>query len=308
MTKVQRCAVLAVSLGWAVGGAWAADTTPPRAVFAQTPPAQVNTNTVSFTVVDVNQTVSSVFRNTTATNGNLVVEVRIALLTNVYDKIVLSETLPASAACTAVQLEGATNLYGGYFSGQTFKWAFTPVPGARTVSLRYTAVGVTSCAGFSGVLKWYDLSLCEACDLSVLPGTHTSPDATLPPSAYEVWASAYGETLSKDPTGDADGDGLSNYEEYLADTAPNDRASVFRLTDVQRFVNGVVRLHWNAGAASTLTFEWKPSLSEDWRPLGVVTGGRAVTDPWCGDFALPLEGGEPVGGAFFRVRASREAE
>jgi hypothetical protein len=126
---------------------------------------------------------------------------------------------------------------------------------------------------------------------------------------FDVWAAGFGldpASAAGQPWGDADNDGVSNQDEFQADTYPNDKASVFRLTAITRIPVAKVRLYWSAGPAATLNFEWNHSLKrEAWQLLGSLPGGRAVTDPWQGDFFLPLTNGLPFPELFFRVKAYR---
>jgi GH25 family lysozyme M1 (1,4-beta-N-acetylmuramidase) len=59
----------------------------------------------------------------------------------------------------------------------------------------------------------------------------------------DTWELQYFGHMGVDPDADADGDGVSNYQEYLAGTNPTNAASVFRLLRVAR-VNDDVRLDW----------------------------------------------------------------
>jgi GH25 family lysozyme M1 (1,4-beta-N-acetylmuramidase) len=59
----------------------------------------------------------------------------------------------------------------------------------------------------------------------------------------DTWEIQYFGHTGVDPDADADGDGMSNYQEYLAGTNPTNAASVFRLLNVAR-VNDDIRLDW----------------------------------------------------------------
>ncbi len=81
-------------------------------------------------------------------------------------------------------------------------------------------------------------------------GTSVTTDADQDglPDAYEL---AHGLNPNvNDANGDLDGDGLNNYQEYLAGTDPNNFNSVFRVTKIN-LGNGMVRVTWNSVAGKT---------------------------------------------------------
>jgi hypothetical protein len=66
------------------------------------------------------------------------------------------------------------------------------------------------------------------------------------------------------------GDGLTNLQEYLAGTHPNDPASSLKVSSIT-FVNGVVALEFLAISNRTYAVQTRPTLSAgDWQPLATV--------------------------------------
>jgi hypothetical protein len=61
---------------------------------------------------------------------------------------------------------------------------------------------------------------------------------------------------------DPDNDGMTNYEEFLANTDPFDDASVMDVTDV-RIDNGVLVIEWAAKADRRYTIQYRESLGTD---------------------------------------------
>lgn len=78
---------------------------------------------------------------------------------------------------------------------------------------------------------------------------------------------------------DADGDGVSNYDEYLAGTVPTDASSVFRV-QLSIASSGSVGLKWTAFPARTYRVEYKSSLTDAiWQ---TVSGATSIvgTNGW----------------------------
>ena len=99
--------------------------------------------------------------------------------------------------------------------------------------------------------------------------------------------------------GDYDGDGVSNYAEYIADTNPADRNSYLRITSAQVGTNGV-RISWSGGSQARQYLERISSLG------GTNTWGTVLT------FAPPtavngsyLDGAATNGASFYRIRVQR---
>jgi hypothetical protein len=98
---------------------------------------------------------------------------------------------------------------------------------------------------------------------------------------------------------DPDGDGLSNLQEYLADTNPTNAASRLALTGIAVQSSGVL-ISWIGGTAATQIVEFAQNLaaaSESWKPIFTNTPPTATTnlvfDAWTG-----------VNG-FYRVKVQR---
>jgi alpha-L-fucosidase len=116
--------------------------------------------------------------------------------------------------------------------------------------------------GFSG-LSW------NAPSVGVLPpGYGASFDTNTPgqvklvvgPSPFQLWQAQYfGDPNSPNaaPDADPDGDGVSNWNEFLAGTNPTNRDSVFGLTVVAR-ESGGVRLTWTAAGGRTNVLQTAP--------------------------------------------------
>jgi len=115
------------------------------------------------------------------------------------------------------------------------------------------------------------------------------------------WEQRHGLSIHDplDATGNADGDGLSNVEEYLADTNPTNASSSLLISDMTHS-NGAFQVKWCGGRDATQYFERATSLaSNDWTVFHTFIPPTVVTNSWSATNALPsLQG-------FFRIRAGR---
>lgn len=101
-------------------------------------------------------------------------------------------------------------------------------------------------------------------------GTNSDTDADGMPDA---WETTYNLAIgSNDGNADADGDGLSNLNEYLLGTNPRSGTSFFKaqLTPVTGSP-GVYQLTWNAVAGTTYVVEWSPDLKTPFTTQRTVT-------------------------------------
>jgi len=89
--------------------------------------------------------------------------------------------------------------------------------------------------------------------------------------------------------GDPDGDGMTNLEEYLAGTDPNDDDSVFEVTDVDRDVQGQVTITWSSapGMFYDIYFSDEPMRNEmEWLLAVGTYPSQGETTSWTDDGSL----------------------
>lgn len=98
---------------------------------------------------------------------------------------------------------------------------------------------------------------------------------------------------------DPDRDGMSNKDEWMADTSPTNAASDFRITSVSR-TGGVLHLTWRGGREAMQVVEMLDGdlAGGGWRP---VSTNLPPTDT-VGSCAFHLEGQPSL---FFRIKAER---
>jgi len=121
----------------------------------------------------------------------------------------------------------------------------------------------------------------------------------------DAWESAYGVS---DPDGDADGDGMTNLQEYRANTNPTNAASVLRITSTEVAAGGQTTIAWLAvggtryrvcyadgGASGFIPLVRAIGLEMNPGPVGAPTNQGFVDD-------FTLTGGPPaVGARFYRI-------
>lgn len=90
------------------------------------------------------------------------------------------------------------------------------------------------------------------------------------------WEAAYFGGLGSNLNEDTDGDGLSNYQEYLADTNPLDPTSVFAFIDIKLNPAGGAQLRWSSTAERNYTVLRSSDLLGVYSPIR--TGEKATAN------------------------------
>lgn len=92
------------------------------------------------------------------------------------------------------------------------------------------------------------------------------------------WEITHFGTLSRDGTGDLDGDGTSDLEEFKAGTSPTNNASIFK-TFVLRSIGGQPpTILWNAVVGKTYVVQYKDDLTQaNWSSIDGVISAKSTT-------------------------------
>jgi YD repeat-containing protein len=103
----------------------------------------------------------------------------------------------------------------------------------------------------------------------------------------DAWEHLYFGNLSRDGTGDFDGDRFRDLHEFVAGTVPNDAGSALKLLR-EINVGGNVTVQWQSVAGKTYRLQFKNSLTDpDWTDLaGTVT----ATGPTAAGMDVPSTG------------------
>jgi hypothetical protein len=113
------------------------------------------------------------------------------------------------------------------------------------------------------------------------------------------WEEFYFQSLARDGTANADGDHLTDRQEFVAGTDPLDPASALRFTGISsRVVPGAMQdteLKWRSAAGKTYRVQHKLDLALPWADLpgDIITGGPNGS-------TTHLESANPNG--FYRIR------
>jgi len=101
--------------------------------------------------------------------------------------------------------------------------------------------------------------------------------------------------LSSDPDADPDGDGYTNFEEYLAGTDPLNRDSELVVVTVRTIGEGRTELSWPSIAGRTYVIERALVLGGDYQVIADSVPADPDRNLWVDEYA-------PPGSAFYRVR------
>ena len=146
-----------------------------------------------------------------------------------------------------------------YVIGQdsTYTGTVTAVPATTNEVLTFTATGVNVAGNFvlviSNTTSTARMTVDDVEWTGYASGGETDP--------YEEWVADQGEdpeTPEFVPEGDADGDGRTNYEEYMADTDPGDSNVAFEVSG--DYANGTLNVEFPASPNRYYQLEYRTNL------------------------------------------------
>lgn len=189
----------------------------------------------------------------------------------------------------------------GYAYGANIGWIYFD-PSIASPPRVDLVTGAFSGYAYSANCGWINLAgvksrLHPGADSEVLAGGGSGDGIADSWEIEKAAAAGYGSSLSllgANANSDFDGDGISDRDEYLADTNPFSPGSRFAVTDFQFDpLTGNIDLDWTGSARRNFTIWCSPDL-QTWTQVGSTqTGGSA---------ALSL-GGPSSSHLFFRVKA-----
>jgi hypothetical protein len=192
-----------------------------------------------------------------------------------------------------VNQDGLGNLRG-YAYGANVGWLNFENTGAPKVDLQ---TGIISGFVWSANCGWISLSNAMAYVQTdtIAPGVDSNNDGI--PDAWELLN--FG-TLNIDPNADPDNDGMSNREEYLAGTDPNNAQDALQISTASFGPDGTtVSLTWSSVPTRRYYIQKTSDLTAPWTDsgLGLISPDGATTTRTFGDTAAPAR--------FYRVQAVR---
>jgi len=200
-----------------------------------------------------------------------------------------------SATDSGINTDGFGNLRG-YAYGANIGWIAFENTGAPRVNL---LTGVITGSVYSANCGWISLSnsFAQVQTDAVLRGTDSDHNGL--PDAWELLNFGH---LGVNPNADPDGDGMSNLEEYIAGTNPNDPASALAITAYGTTPGGTAAsFTWDSSLTRFYTLEKTLNLSPPvtWLDsgLGILLPAGATTSCFLSDTNAPMR--------FYHVRAFR---
>ncbi len=94
----------------------------------------------------------------------------------------------------------------------------------------------------------------------------------------DEWEMAYFDTLSRDGTGDFDGDGSTDLQEFRAGTDPTDRASILRVLTIDSLDGSSRTILWTAQPGRSYRVQFKRDVTDpDWTDLPGIVSSTGTT-------------------------------